>query len=127
MLSIPLSLIPGPRLIASSIKCVTCLDDETPAKDAAKVISDTTRILFQLFTYWNLSIVGLWTLVLQRVFKEAFYSFIDGSSPHAAEVLLLRAHPAGARGQPDLLPEQETLEPKVPGVYDSEPDILSDN
>jgi hypothetical protein len=103
------------------------MDDEIPSKEAAKVISQIINILFQMFAYWNLSVVGLWTLVLQRVFKAAVYSFLDGSSAHAAEMLHIGSHPSEARSEPTVVPKQENLEQKIPGVYDSEPDILPDD
>jgi hypothetical protein len=108
------------------IECVSCMDDEVPSKEAAKVISQIIYILFQMFAYWNLSIVGLWTLVLQRVFKAAVSSFHDGPSTHATEMLHLGSHPSETCSEPTVASREENVEQKIPGVYDSEPTILPD-
>jgi hypothetical protein len=81
-------------------------------------------MLFQMIAYWNLSVVGMWTLVLQRVLKAAFYSLINGSGTYAAEMLPIRSYSPETCRQTSFIPEQKIVEQKIPGIYDSEPDIL---
>ena len=114
-------------LMIARIVCVTCMDDETPSTEAAKVISQIINMFLQMFAYWNLSVVGLWALVLQRVFKAALYFVSDGSCSHATEMLHIGPYSSEARPEPPVVSEQETVEYKVSRVYHSEPDILPEH